>query len=54
MFDKFIGLSGLHDVRPTICKRRIDETVPDTMIAKFVELEASNVLGNIKGWAESP
>tara|TARA_R110000751_G_scaffold50090_1_gene110977 strand:- start:79 stop:876 length:798 start_codon:yes stop_codon:yes gene_type:complete len=45
---------GLHDVRPTICKRRIDETVPDTMIAKFAELEASNVLGNIKGWAESP
>ena len=44
--------AGLHDVRPTICKRKIDETVTDTMMAKFAELEASNVLGHIKGWAE--
>ena len=43
--------AGLHDVRPTICKRKIDETVPDTMIAKFAELEASNVLHHIKGWS---
>jgi hypothetical protein len=43
---------GLHDVRSTISKRRIDETLTDTMIAKCVELEASNVLGHIKGWAE--
>jgi len=43
---------GLHDVRSTISKRRIDETLPDTMIAKCVELKASNVLGHIKGWKE--
>jgi sulfotransferase len=39
---------GLHDVRPTICKRRIDETLTDAIIAKCVKLEASNVLGHIK------
>ena len=46
--------AGLHDVRPTICKRKIDETLLDATIAKCVELEASDVLGHIKGWGESP
>jgi len=41
---------GLHDVRPTISKRRIDETLTDTMLAKCAELEASNVWGHINGW----
>jgi hypothetical protein len=41
---------GLHDVRPTICKRRIDETVADFIVAKCAELEASDVLHHIKGW----
>lgn len=45
---------GLHDVRPTISKRRTDETLPDDLVAKCAELEASNVLGHIKGWAEIP
>lgn len=45
---------GLHDVRPTICKRRIDETLSDFVVAKCAELEASSVLGYIKGWVESP
>ena len=44
---------GLHRVRSTICKRRIDETLPDAILAKCAELEASNVLGHIKGWVES-
>jgi sulfotransferase len=43
---------GLHYVRPTICKRKIDETLTDAIIAKCVKLEASNVLGHINGWKE--
>jgi sulfotransferase len=40
---------GLHNVRSTISKRTTDEILPDYIIAKCVELEASNVLGHIKG-----
>ena len=45
---------GLHDVRPTIGKRKIDETLLDATMAKCAELEASNVLQHIKGWDGKP
>ena len=41
---------GLHAVRPTICKRKIDATLLDATMAKCAELEASDVLHHIKGW----
>jgi hypothetical protein len=40
---------GLHDVRPTLGKRKIDETLLESVMAKCAELEASNVLHHIKG-----
>ena len=40
---------GLHDVRPAIGKRKIDETLLESVMAKCAELEASDVLQHIKG-----
>ena len=45
---------GLHDIRPIICKRQVDETLQDFVADKCAELEVSNVLGHVKGWAERP
>ena len=44
---------GLHDVRPTIGKRKIDQTLLEPIMAKCAELEASNVLHHIKGLGHS-
>lgn len=46
-------MPGLHDVRPTICKRKIDQTLLEPIMAKCAELEASDVLHHIKGWGHS-
>ena len=40
---------GLHDVRPAIGKRKIDEMLLESVMAKCAELEASDVLQHIKG-----
>lgn len=42
-------MPGLHDVRPAMGKRKIDETLLESVMAKCAELEASDVLQHIKG-----